>query len=95
MPVSAYLRAVALLICAGRRPVRLGAAASPFDILALLAILAVVFVVAFTMLDRGLLQERMRPGGRPTPLGLRLFNVVLLAHWIDRRAGSRPFALDR
>ena len=24
----------------------------------------------------------MRPGGRPTPLGLRLLNVVLLAHWI-------------
>ena len=24
----------------------------------------------------------MRPGGRPLPLGLRLLNVVLLAHWI-------------
>ncbi|HSR57978.1 MAG TPA: isoprenylcysteine carboxylmethyltransferase family protein [Candidatus Binataceae bacterium] len=47
-----------------------------------MAILAVVFVVAFTMLDRGLLQERMRPGGRPTPLGLRLLNYVLLVHWV-------------
>ena len=28
------------------------------------------------------LQERMRPGGRPTPLGLRLLNVVLLVHWV-------------
>jgi protein-S-isoprenylcysteine O-methyltransferase Ste14 len=34
------------------------------------------------LLDRGLVQERMRPGGRPTPLGLRLLNVVLLTHWI-------------
>jgi protein-S-isoprenylcysteine O-methyltransferase Ste14 len=82
MPVSAYLRAVALLICAG---VALFASAGNFAIAAFwvyLAILAVVFVVAFAMLDRGLLQERMRPGGRPTPLGLRLLNIVLLAHWV-------------
>jgi len=82
MPMSAYLRAVALLICA---EVALFASAGSFAIAVFwvyLAILAVVFVVAFTMLDGGLLQERMRPGGRPTPLGLRLLNVVLLAHWI-------------
>jgi len=42
----------------------------------------VVFVAAFALLDRGLLQERMRPGGRPTPLGLRLLNVILLLHWV-------------
>ena len=80
--MSAYLRAVALLICAG---VALFASAGSFAIATFwvyLAILALVFVVAFTMLDRGLLPERMRPGGRPTPLGLRLLNVVLLAHWI-------------
>jgi protein-S-isoprenylcysteine O-methyltransferase Ste14 len=34
------------------------------------------------MLDRGLLQERMRPGGKPTPMGLQLLNVVLLLHWV-------------
>src|ERR1700756_2477868 len=82
MPMSAYLRAVALLTCAG---VALFASAGNFAIAAFwvyLAILAVVFVVAFAMLDRGLLQERMRPGGRPTPLGLRLLNIVLLAHWV-------------
>jgi protein-S-isoprenylcysteine O-methyltransferase Ste14 len=82
MPVSAYLRAIALLICA---TVALFASAGSFAITAFwiyLAILAAVFVAAFAMLDRGLLQERMRPGGRPTPLGLRLLNVVLLAHWI-------------
>jgi protein-S-isoprenylcysteine O-methyltransferase Ste14 len=82
MPVSAYLRAIALLICAA---IALFASAGGFAIPAFwvyLAILAAVFVAAFAMLDRGLLQERMRPGGRPTPLGLRLLNVVLLVHWV-------------
>jgi protein-S-isoprenylcysteine O-methyltransferase Ste14 len=82
MPVSAYLRAIALLICAAAA---LFASAGGFAITAFwiyLAILAAVFVAAFAMLDRGLLQERMRPGGRPTPLGLRLLNVVLLVHWV-------------
>ncbi len=66
MPVSAYLRAIILLIAA---------AAALFGSAGSLAI-------AFALLDRGLLQERMRPGGKPTPLGLRLLNVVLLAHLI-------------
>lgn len=82
MPVSAYLRAVALLICAG---VALFGSAGTFALAAFwayLAILATVFVAAFALLDRGLLQERMRPGGKPTPLGLRLLNVVLFIHWI-------------
>jgi protein-S-isoprenylcysteine O-methyltransferase Ste14 len=82
MPVLAYLRAAALLVCAGGV---LFASAGTFAITAFwayLAILAVVFVAAFALLDRGLLQERMRPGGKPTPLGLRLLNLVLLAHWM-------------
>ena len=82
MPVSAYLRATVLLIAAAAA--LFGSAGS----LALptfwlyWAILVAVFVAAFALLDRGLLKERMRPGGRPTPLGLRLLNVVLLTHWI-------------
>jgi protein-S-isoprenylcysteine O-methyltransferase Ste14 len=82
MPVSAYLRAFALLICAG---IALFASAGTIAIAAFwvyLAILSAVFVAAFVLLDRGLLQERMRPGGKPTPLGLRLLNVVLLIHWV-------------
>lgn len=82
MPVSAYLRAVALLICAGAA---LFGSAGRFAIAGFwiyLAIFVVVFIAAFVMLDRGLLQERMRPGGKPTPVGLRLLNVVLLLHWI-------------
>jgi len=82
MPVSAYLRAAVLLIAAAAA---LFGSAGTLAILTFWlywAILAAVFVAAFALLDRGLLQERMRPGGRPTPLGLRLLNVVLLAHWI-------------
>jgi protein-S-isoprenylcysteine O-methyltransferase Ste14 len=82
MPMSAYLRAAALLVCAGAA---LFGSAGSFAIATFwiyLAILAAVFIAAFTMLDRGLLQERMRPGGKPAPLGLRLLNVVLLLHWV-------------
>ncbi len=82
MSVSAYLRAVALLICA---VAVLFVSAGSFAILSFwlyLAILGVVFIISFAMLDRGLLEERMRPGGKPIPLGLRLLNVVLFMHWI-------------
>lgn len=82
MPVSAYLRAVALLICAGATLFASAGSLAIAAFWAYLAILAVVFAAAFAMLDRGLLQERMRPGGRPAPLGLRLLNIVLLAHWV-------------
>jgi protein-S-isoprenylcysteine O-methyltransferase Ste14 len=82
MSVSAYLRAVALLICAAAA---LFASAGSLAILSFwlyLAILGLVFIASFVMLDRGLLKERMRPGGGPIPLGLRLLNGVLLVHWI-------------
>jgi protein-S-isoprenylcysteine O-methyltransferase Ste14 len=82
MPISAYLRAAVLLIsAAGALFGSAGSLAIP-TFWVYWAILAVVFVAAFVLLDRGLLEERMRPGGRPTPLGLRLLNVVLFAHWI-------------
>jgi protein-S-isoprenylcysteine O-methyltransferase Ste14 len=82
MPVSAYVRSVVLLILAATA---LFATAGSFAILSFwvyLAILCLVFIVSFVMLDRGLLQERMRPGGKPIPLGLRLLNVILLIHWV-------------
>lgn len=82
MPVSAYIRAVALLICAGAALFGPAGSFAFAAFWAYLAILLAVFVAAFALLDRGLLQERMRPGGKPTPLGLRLLNVVLLVHWV-------------
>jgi protein-S-isoprenylcysteine O-methyltransferase Ste14 len=81
MPVSTYLRASVLLIAAAAA---LFGSAGTLAILSFWlywAMLVTVFIAAFALLDRGLLQERMRPGGRPTPPGLRLLNVVLLAHW--------------
>jgi protein-S-isoprenylcysteine O-methyltransferase Ste14 len=49
---------------------------------AYLAILAVVMIVSFTTLDPDLLRERMRPGGRKSPLSLTIFSLVLFVHWI-------------
>src|SRR5215472_18450246 len=82
MPVSAYLRASILLIAAAAALFGSAGSLAIPTFWVYWAILVAVFVAAFAMLDRGLLQERMRPGGRPTPLGLRLLNLVLLAHWI-------------
>jgi len=82
MPISAYLRATVLLIAAAAALFGSAGSLTIPTLWVYWAILAVVFVAAFAMLDRGLLQERMRPGGRPTPLGLRLLNIVLFAHWI-------------
>jgi protein-S-isoprenylcysteine O-methyltransferase Ste14 len=47
-----------------------------------LAILAAVFVTSFMLLDPELLHERMRPGGKPLPLGVMLATVVFSLHWI-------------
>jgi protein-S-isoprenylcysteine O-methyltransferase Ste14 len=82
MPISAYLRSTVLLIAAAAALFGSAGSLAIPTFWAYWAILAVVFVAAFVLLDRGLLQERMRPGGRPTPLGLRLLNIVLFAHWI-------------
>ena len=82
MPVSAYFQSALVLIGAAAA---LFASAGTFAIAAFwvyLAILATVFVASFAMLDPGLLRERMRPGGKPPPLGLKLFTVVLLLHLV-------------
>lgn len=82
MPVSAYFQSALVLIGAAAA---LFASAGTFAIAAFwvyLAILAIVFVASFAMLDPGLLRERMRPGGKPPPLGLKLFTVVLLLHLV-------------
>jgi protein-S-isoprenylcysteine O-methyltransferase Ste14 len=82
MPVSVYLRATILLIAAAAALFGSAGSLGLPTFWLYWVILVAVFVAAFALLDRGLLQERMRPGGRPTPLGLRLLNVVLLTHWI-------------
>ena len=82
MPASAYFQSALFLIGAA---VGLFASAGTFAIAAFwvyLAITAAVFVASFAMLDPGLLRERMRPGGQPPPLALKLFTIVLLLHFI-------------
>jgi protein-S-isoprenylcysteine O-methyltransferase Ste14 len=82
MPLSAYLQAVLFVVVAA---VALFASAGTFDIAGFwiyLAIFAATMAASFTLLDPGLLRERMRPGGKPPPLALKLFSVVIVAHLV-------------
>src|ERR1700734_136791 len=82
MPVSAFIQAVLFVLL---NAVALFAAAGTVKILGFwvyVAIFAGVMVTSFACLDPGLLRERMRPGGQRPPLGLRLFSLVLILHWI-------------
>jgi protein-S-isoprenylcysteine O-methyltransferase Ste14 len=82
MPVSAYLKAAAFVVLTG---VALFGSAGTLAIAAFwlyLAIFVAVMLASFLWLDPDLLRERMRPGGKKPPLGLRLFTIVLFLHWI-------------
>jgi protein-S-isoprenylcysteine O-methyltransferase Ste14 len=82
MPVSAYVQSAIFLILAA---VALFASAGTVAIAGFwlyLAILAAIIVASLLALDPGLFRERMRPGGKPPPLGLRLFTIVMFVHWI-------------
>ena len=82
MPFSAYLKAGLFVVAA---VVALFAAAGTIAIpgfWAYLAIFGVVMIVSFAALDPDLLRERMRPGGKKSPLSLRILSLVLFMHWI-------------
>jgi protein-S-isoprenylcysteine O-methyltransferase Ste14 len=82
MPVSAYIQAALFVLF---NAVVLFAAAGTVEIPGFwiyVAIFAAVIAASFAFFDPGLLRERMRPGGQPPPLGLRLFTLVLVLHWI-------------
>ena len=82
MPVSAYLKSGLFVVAAAAA---LFAAAGTLAIAGFwvyLAILAVVMIVSYAALDPDLLRERMRPGGKKSPLSLRIFTLVLFVHWI-------------
>jgi protein-S-isoprenylcysteine O-methyltransferase Ste14 len=82
MSLSAYLRTSLFLVAAAAL---LFASAGTFSIAAFwiyLAILATVVVASFILLDPELLHERMRPGGKPLPLGVMLATVVFSLHWL-------------
>lgn len=82
MPISAYFQSALFLIGAA---VALFASAGTFAIAAFwvyLAIFAAAFAASFVLLDPGLMRERMRPGGKPPPFGLKLFTIVIFLHFI-------------
>jgi protein-S-isoprenylcysteine O-methyltransferase Ste14 len=82
MSVSAYLKSGLFVVAAAAA---LFAAAGTVAIASFwiyLAILAVVIIVSFAALDPDLLRERMRPGGKKSPLSLRIFSLVLFVHWV-------------
>jgi protein-S-isoprenylcysteine O-methyltransferase Ste14 len=82
MPISAYMQAALFVLL---NAVALFAAAGTVEIRGFwvyVAIFATVMAASLVFLDRGLLRERMRPGGQRAPLALRLFAVVLVLHWI-------------
>jgi protein-S-isoprenylcysteine O-methyltransferase Ste14 len=82
MPVSAYVQSAIFLFLAA---LALFASAGTLAILGFwvyLAIFAAIIVASLLALDPDLFRERMRPGGQPPPLGLRLFTLVMFLHWI-------------
>ncbi len=82
MAISAQARTALFLISAGAV---LFASAGTFAIAVFwvyLAILAAIAIVSFLMLDPELLNERMRPGGKPLPLGVMLATAVFAMHWV-------------
>jgi protein-S-isoprenylcysteine O-methyltransferase Ste14 len=82
MPVSAYIQSAVFLVLLAAA---LFGSAGTIDIPGFwlyLAIFVMVFVASFLGLDPDLFRERMRPGGNPMPVSLRLFSMVLFLHWI-------------
>jgi protein-S-isoprenylcysteine O-methyltransferase Ste14 len=82
MPVSMTIQSVLFVVLIA---VALFAAAGTVAIAGFwiyVAIYALAFVVSFAILDPDLLRERMRPGGQRPPVVLRVFTVILFAHWI-------------
>ncbi|MGD0026125.1 MAG: isoprenylcysteine carboxylmethyltransferase family protein [Xanthobacteraceae bacterium] len=82
MPISAYVQSAVFLVLAA---VALFACAGTLAIAGFwlfLAILAGVTGASLAILDPDLIRERMRPGGRRAPLGLRLVGLIPLLQLI-------------
>ena len=82
MPVSVYLKSGLFVVAAAAALFAAAGTVAIASFWAYLAILAVVMIVSFVALDPDLLHERMRPGGRKSPLSLTIFSLFLFMHWI-------------
>jgi hypothetical protein len=82
MPVSAFVQSALFVMAVA---VTLFASVGTLAITGFwlyVAILAAVFALSLLTLDPGLLQERMRPGGKRLPVALQIFTAILFLHWI-------------
>ncbi len=82
MPTSAYLQTIAMFAIMA---IALFASAGTLTFISFwiyLAIMAAVFIGSFLWVDPDLARERMRPGGQKPPLAIRLFTIVLIAHYV-------------
>jgi protein-S-isoprenylcysteine O-methyltransferase Ste14 len=82
MPFSAYLTAGLFVVGAATALFAAAGMVAIPSFWVYLAIFAVVMIVSFAALDPDLLRERMRPGGKKSPLSLTIFSLVLFLHWI-------------
>src|SRR5262249_60503893 len=82
MPISAYIQSVLFVVMTA---VALFASAGTIAIPGFwiyVTIYAFVFMLSLAILDPGLLEERMRPGGKRLTVALHVFTVILFVHWI-------------
>jgi protein-S-isoprenylcysteine O-methyltransferase Ste14 len=91
MPVSAYLKSGLFVVAAAAALFAAAGTVAIASFWAYLAILVVVMIVSFTALDPDLLRERMRPGGRKSPLSLTISSLFLFMHWIVAGLDRGPF----
>ena len=81
-PASMYLQSIGFFVILA---VALFASAGTLSFVsfwAYLALMAAVFIASFVFVDPDLARERMRPGGQKLPLGLWLFSLIMIAHWV-------------
>lgn len=78
MPKAAYIQSAAFLSLAAAALFASAGTLAVAGFWLYLAILLAVIVVSLTILPPDLVRERMRPGGKRPPLGLRLFTAVML-----------------
>jgi protein-S-isoprenylcysteine O-methyltransferase Ste14 len=82
MPAAAYVQSVVFFVLAAVALFGSAGTVALPTYWVYLGIFGAVFVASFVLLDPDLARERMRPGGKSQPLGLKVFSVVLFAHWI-------------
>jgi protein-S-isoprenylcysteine O-methyltransferase Ste14 len=82
MPASAYLQSIAYLAITAAALFLSAGTMRFISFWIYLVLLTGCFIASFVWIDPDLARERMRPGGQKPPLALRLFTIVLIAHYV-------------